>query len=305
MERDSRETKSLKGIIILLTIILIASIGINFMLLSMKNKVETIVQHTTDTLIVNRNSLADEVKLKIAALETYKGKNAALDKVIREAVTKVEKMEAEIDLLNRSSRSEEEKNAALGKKTAELNKISEDYLKRIDLLVAHNHILKKKNDSLSTNLKEVNDDKAHLANKINIASTLKIEYLTVTPLKKRFLSKKLESTESAWLVSAFKTCFSIMDNSLAAPGKKAIHIRILTPENQVMGNTVSTAGTFKNAEGELLQYTESKTIDYTGTKSDQCMEYTTSGSTAFPTGTYRVEVYLDGVLSSNLSIVLK
>jgi hypothetical protein len=275
------------------------------MLLGMKNKTETVVKHTTDTLVVNRNSLADQVQAKIAELEVYKGKNATLDKVIHEAVTRVQNMEEEINELNRSSHSDEEKSAGLSKKMMELNKISEDYLRRIDLLVAHNHLLKKKNDSLSTNLKEVNADKIHLADKVNIASALKIEYLNVTPLKKRFLSKKLESTESAWLVTAFKTCFSIMDNPLAQTGKKIIHIRILTPENKVMGNSVSSAGTFKNAEGELLQYTESKTVDYTGTKSDQCMEYTESGSTAFPTGTYRVEVYLDGVLSSNLSIVLK
>ena len=100
-----------------------------------------------------------------------------------------------------------------------------------------------------------------------------------------------------------------MENKLAKPGSRTLHLRIVGPDGKVVGGSslgsALGSGTFKNAAGVSLQYTNIKAFNFNGAKSNQCLEYEGDKKEVFAPGAYRVEIYLDTKLSSAADVVLK
>jgi hypothetical protein len=306
MENEKKEEKNNnKGIVILLSVLLIGSIGANFFLWSKKAQVEKEYVTKVDTLTIVKNNLEEDVKSKVAELQVFKGKNDSLDRVIEEGTTKITKLEGEVATLRHQAKGDASKKKQLDAKLAELNRLTEEYLERIDQLVTQNNILKKENEELTTNLSKANADKSDLTGKVNAASVLKTEYVKVTPLKKKFMSEKLEETSMAKKVIKFNSCFSVMDNKIAPAGKKTVYIRILAPDGKAVGSPNANSGKFKMPNGEDAQYTLRKEFDYAGAKVDLCMEYEEPVKNTFIAGKYSVEIYIDGALTSTTGVTLK
>ena len=305
MENEKKEEKNNKGIVILLAVLLIGSIAANFILWSKKNEVEKEYITKVDTLTITKTNLEEDVKSKVAELQVFKGKNDSLDKVIEEGTTKITNLEGEVATLRKQSKGDAGKKKQLDAKLAELNRLTEEYLERIDQLVTQNNILKKDNEELTSNLTKANADKADLTGKVNTASVLRTEYVKVSPMKKKFMSEKMEETSMAKKVIKFKTCFSVMDNKIAPAGKKTVYVRILSPDGKVIGSPTANSGKFKLANGDDAQFTLSKEIDYSGAKADMCMEYDEPNKDMFPAGKYSIEIYVDGTLTSTTGVTLK
>jgi hypothetical protein len=305
MENEKKEEKNNKAALIILSVLLLGSIITNIFLWSHGREVETVMQTKVDTLVINNTNLEVDVKSKVAELEVFKGKNDSLNKVIDEGVNKINAMEGEIATLKKQSKGNAAKKKELEAKVAELNKLTEEYLERIDQLVTQNKLLKTENDSLTTNLTKANSDKAELEGKVNTASVLKTEYVKVSPMKKKFMSDKMDETSMAKKVIKFKSCFSVMDNKIAPVGKKTLYMRIVAPDGKVIGNPAANSGKFKTSKGDDAQFTVSKEIDYNGAKSDQCLEYDEPNKGVFVPGNYIVELYVDGSLTSTTGITLK
>ncbi|HEV7229720.1 MAG TPA: hypothetical protein VGO45_00245 [Bacteroidia bacterium] len=305
MENEKKEEKNNKGLVIILAVLLLGSVITNFMLWHSKNEVETVMQTKVDTLVINNTNLEVDVKSKVAELEVFKGKNDSLNKVVDEGVVKITAMENEIATLKKQAKGNSAKRKELEAKVAELNRLTEEYLERIDQLVTQNKLLKSTNDSLTTNLTKANADKIDLEGKVTTASVLKTEYVKVKPMKKKFMSDKLEETSMAKKVIKFQACFSVMDNKIAPTGKKTLYMRIVAPDGKVIGGPASNSGKFKTAKGDDAQYTISKEIDYNGSKVDQCLEYDEANKSMFVPGNYVVELYVDGTMTSTVGITLK
>jgi hypothetical protein len=305
MENEKKEQKNNKGLIILLTVLLIGSIGANFLLWNEKNKITTETQVKIDTLVINNTNLEVDVKSKVAELEVFRGKNDSLNHVIDQGVTKITSMEGEIATLKKQARGNAGKKKELDAKVAELNKLTEEYLERIDQLVTENKLLKKDNDDLTTNLTKANADKTDLQGKVDVASVLRTEYVKVTPMKKKLIGDKMDETSMARKVIKVESCFSVMDNKVAPVGKKTAYMRIVAPNGKVVGGPESYSGKFKNSKGEDTQFTVSKDIDYTGAKVDLCLDYNAPSKDMFVPGSYTVEIYVDGTLTSTVGVTLK
>jgi hypothetical protein len=84
-----------------------------------------------------------------------------------------------------------------------------------------------------------------------------------------------------------------------------VTLRIVDPQGKTLGDVVRGSGTFVSEVGDTLQYTYHKSINYTGTKLDQCLDYNTPEKLALGKGSYSVELYLDGVLRSSTPLILK
>jgi chromosome segregation ATPase len=304
MENEKKE-KNNKPLLIILSILLIGSLAGNLILWNKKNEIETVMQTKVDTLVVNNASLESDVRSKVVELEAFRGKNDSLNKVIDQGVAKITAMEGDIATLKKQARGNAAKKKELDAKIAELNKLTEEYLERIDQLVTENKLLKKENDDLTTNLTKANADKTELSSKVNTASVLHTEYVKVSPMKKKFMSDKLDETSMARKVIKFQTCFSVMDNKVAPAGKKTLYVRILAPDGKVVGGPEAASGKFKNAAGEEMQFTISKDIDYANAKMDQCMDYDEPAKAKFSPGNYTVEIYVDGTLTSTVGVTLK
>ncbi len=296
--------KNNKLIIILLILMILGSASASLFLWKKEVKIETMIQHKTDTLYIVKNAVAEVTKSRADELQIFKGKNKTLDKIVAEGSARITNLEADLVTLKQQNTSGQY-DKEIEHKTAELNKVCRIYRDRIDVLLSQNKTIKKANDSIAVKLSKTIDEKDELQDKVTIASELKVEYLVITPMKKKFMSKKMEETRSAWLVRNFNTCFTIVENKLAKPGSRTLHLRIVGPDGKAMKSNASGSGTFKNAAGENLQYTNIKAFVFNGAKSNQCLDFEADKNQVFAEGAYRVEIYLDGKLSSAEDIVLK
>jgi chromosome segregation ATPase len=306
MENEKKEDKkSNKAIVIVLALLLVGSIIGNIVLYTQKGEVRVEMQTKVDTLVVNNANLESDVKSKVAELEAFRGKNDSLNKVIDQGVTKINAMEGEIATLKKQAKGNAAKKKELDAKVAELNKLTEEYLERIDQLVTENKLLKKENDDLTTSLTKANADKTDLEGKVTTASALRTEYVKVSPMKKKFMSDKLDETSMAKKVIKFQSCFSVMDNKVAPAGKKTLYMRIVAPDGKVVGGPEAASGKFKTNKGDEIQFTVSKDIDYANAKLDECLEYNEPNKEKFAAGNYTVEIYVDGTLTSTVGVTLK
>jgi hypothetical protein len=312
MAEDNKNEKSNKVIIVknnkviitLLILMILGSGGASLFLWKKEITIETLIKHKTDTLYIVKNNLEEKIKSRSEELLLFKGKNKILDKLVLEGSTRITNLEADIASLSQQN-SGGEYTKEIEHKKAELNKVCRIYRDRIDVLLSQNKTIKKSNDSIATKLSKTIDEKEDLQDKVTIASEVKIEYLVITPMKKKFMSKKLEETRKAWLVRNFNTCFTVMENKLAKTGSRTLYLRIVGPDGKVVGGSALGSGTFKNAAGENIRYTNIKAFVFNGAKSNQCLDYEADPKDVFAEGAYRVEIYLDSKLSSAADIVLK
>ncbi len=288
-----------------LGILLIASLIINFFLWNKKKQIEYRLQTRIDTLETANNAMETDVKSRVAELEVFRGKNDSLNKIIDEGVQKISVLEKEIHVLQKQAKGNAAKKQELETKIAAMNRLTEEYLERIDQLMTENHLLKKDNEDLTRNLYTAMGEKTELQNKVTVASELKVEYTKITPMKKKLLSEKFSETSMAKKVVQLNTCFSILENKVALPGKKTVYLRIVAPDGKVVGNPAANSGKFTTTNGEEMQYTLSKEIDFSGSKQELCLNYEEPDKGNFSPGNYTVEIYTDGTLSSTLGMTLK
>ena len=82
--------------------------------------------------------------------------------------------------------------------------------------------------------------------------------------------------------------FTIKKNVTAPVGNKAIYVRILNPNDMPM----SGSGEAFSFEGQTLQATASKSIEYTGEDTPVTIYYQITQ--ALLSGSYRADVFADG-----------
>ena len=304
-DNTTKENQMNRMPVLVLAFLLVLSLAGNLMLWSGKNALEKEMLSRVDTLAVSNSNLEEEVKSKVSELEVFRGKNDSLNKVIDEGITKISSMEKEISLLKKQAKGNASRKKELESKIAELNKMTDEYLERIDHLMTENQLLKKDNEELTSNLVKANASKSELQSKVNMASLLRTEYVKVTPLKKRFMSEKLEETSMAKKVIRINACMSVLENKLASPGKKTVYLRIIAPDGKVAGNPTASSGKFTLSNGNDQQYTAKKEIDYVGAKTDVCLQYEEPNKGTFSPGNYSVEIYIDGQITSTVGVTLR
>ncbi|PLX11881.1 MAG: hypothetical protein C0597_14385 [Marinilabiliales bacterium] len=127
-----------------------------------------------------------------------------------------------------------------------------------------------------------------LTTKLGYASRLNVEGLTVTPLKKSFANKEMQTALSK-RTQKIKICFDVMDNKVADPGMKDIYIRILTPEAEVLTET-ETPLTFNHPElKQSVVYTMVETINFKNQKINTCVKW--QATEQYKPGLYIVEIF--------------
>src|SRR5207253_2262022 len=132
----------------------------------------------------------------------------------------------------------------------------------------------------------------------------KSEYIKVKSYKRRGSGKFVE-TALAKRTHKLEVCFDILDNKITKPGEKTVYLKITEPGGKPIGNKSTGSNSFTTSSGEEVLYATSATIDYEGTKINQCLNYEEQEDKKFAPGTYLIEIYIDGNLSGAGSYVLK
>ncbi len=302
MENNSSNNK---GILIGLAVLLIGSIGFNIYQYSHGETVKSEMQAKIDTVYIEKTKIQENLDITSADLNKYKGISDSLDKVVGEKQAMLEEMETNIKNLKANAGKDATKIKQLETALKEYYAKMNDVMDQIDALVLENTKLKGENASLTTEVTNLNEVKTNLQNQVNTASQLQVEYVKVKAYKKKVMGDGYNETSMAKKASKLNICFTVLDNKVATAGDKTVYVRVISPDNKVIGDKSRGSGTFNLvSNAEETMYTLSVPMKYNNSKQDLCVDWT-EDKKMFMEGTYTVEVYVDKVLSSSSKFVLK
>lgn len=186
------------------------------------------------------------------------------------------------------------------KKMDKLRLISQGYVQQIDSLYRVNTELKEENVAIKRDIVieqkknvELVKDVEVLEEKVVIASFIKAYNITAYGV--RLKNGNTETiTDKAKRVDQIKVCFTLSENELVNPGSKDIYVRISRPDKLILVKGKGEAFSFEH-EGEVLQFSMMKQIDYQNKSEDLCMYWIHRDSYEdFLPGKYVVTIFADG-----------
>lgn len=184
---------------------------------------------------------------------------------------------------------------------SDLRGLLRHYIELVDSLGKENKALrveneevKGRNEELTSRVNEVSREKEHLAERMTLA-----EKLNVTGVSLVALNKKGKNEKNVTKANQLKVTFTIPQNNSTPVGAKTIYLRITGPEGSLLG----AGGSFK-FEGQTLQCTAKKTIEYAGDEISGITIYWDVNTTLNP-GDYTVELFADNYRLTSRHFTLK
>jgi hypothetical protein len=235
---NKANNSGLKAAVVVLILLLLGSIIYIFKLTTENKEIVT-------TLTTEKNTLADELKDKIAEYDVIIADNTALKD---ELLVEQAKM---VDLLEQVEKSKGDA-AAMAKYKNEYFRLKRE----MDNLVAENKLLKEQNVTLissldSTNVvlsdaKKFNDtlltQNEGLTKTVEKGSKLAVLNLKVLAVKQRSSGKQIE-TDKAGRADKLKVSFLIAENQIAKTGAREYYVQIIDSKSNILGEKKTiTAG---------------------------------------------------------------
>lgn len=277
MENKSNNS-GLKAAIVVLALLLLGSIGYIY-------KLTTDNKETVNTLTTEKETLAEELKAKIAEYDVMIADNTALKDELQAEQAKM------VELLAQVEKSKGD--------VAAMAKYKASYLKlkgEMDNLVAENKLLKEENVTLTSSLdstkvvlddaKKFNDtllvQNEGLTKTVEKGSKLAVLNLKVLAVKERSSGKQIE-TDKAGRADKLKVSFLIAENQIAKTGNREYYVQIIDSKNNILGEKKTIP-----AGDKTLTYSFISTVKYEN-KTVQVNEEVAGKD--FAAGTYFVNVF--------------
>lgn len=307
-ETYNQPNKKKEFIIIgVLAALLLGSLGYNFYQYQNNKSESELLQidlkDTEQAKIVLQNqldSLTEEFELSRIDLET---KDSLLSRRDAEIFDKQKEIQ---NILNRADVSESELKQAKRLINA-LNADITRFKQEIAVLQQKNDSLLVVNDTLRFNQfkmseKVVKEKEKSEATEKKMRSTFSVSNYQITGLQVRNSGKEVE-TDKARRIDKLRVSFDLDPNEFADTGEKEVYIAIYKPDG--------TLGKFQNASpGQLetwslgtVEYSDKVTFDYTkGTKQNVSFDWEEYD---FPKGTYKIDLYQNGLKIGQKSLSLR
>ncbi|MDR1780830.1 MAG: hypothetical protein LBR50_08910 [Tannerella sp.] len=190
----------------------------------------------------------------------------------------------------------------LKKELESLRKIMRGYVAQIDSLNTENEKLKTENRQVTqkyrqatTTAAQLTKEKEKLTERVNLASRLDATAIQVSPL-----TSKGKSAKKINNIAQLMLQFSIAKNITAPIGEKALYVRLMKPDDDILRKANSGVFAFENKE---IAWSMMKTIEYDG-EEVQVVMYWDVEEYLSP-GTYRADIFADGNLIGRKSFTLE
>jgi DNA repair exonuclease SbcCD ATPase subunit len=294
-ERDNK-------LVLILGVLLAVSVAANIYFLTRVNKVtaeknEQIAR--VDELANFKKMLEDDIQAISFELDQFKGKNNELDSLLAKANDEITQQKQRIEKLMRDNTNIESLQRQLG----ELRAIRDQYRIQIDQLIKENKELKFENVNLSQEVQSLSRDRDNLSQKVEIASALKAENISIQTLREKGKGALVE-TDRAKRVSRISATLSLAENKVAAAGNRDVIFRVIKPDGYILSDPNMGSGTFTSKEtGRNTEYTMKKTVSYSNAATDVIFDY--DQVEEFKAGLYIAEMYVDGKLVGSNKFNLK
>lgn len=277
---------------IIIGILILVILFMGWQLMQTKTKVETVIvekENTTERLegeldaLMNKHEKVKEKYSEVSEKLTQK------DSIIEAKADEIQQLIASQADYNRIKR-----------KLEYLRNSHQRYVQQIDSLFTVNRQLKEENKEIKqkyvkteTEKKKVVKEKEELKEKVDVGALLKAYNINVQAIHMGgWTGDKEKTTNKARRLDKIKICFTIGENLIAEPGERTLYIRIARPDDKIL---------YKRSEdhfmynGEKLQYSLKKTIDYQNKKKFDCLYWNKDAhAKEVMEGTYHVSIFLDG-----------
>jgi hypothetical protein len=271
-------------------ILAVTLIFIVVMYFDQKNKMvemEIVLTHEKD-------SLANELRLMVAAYDTMKTNNDSLNASLEKEKKRI------IQLLSINA-----SNVQLIKKyrgeIGTMREIMKSYIVQIDSLNTRNKLLVAENTQIRQEITEVQNinfelekTKETLSSKVEVASVIQAKNIVAATL-----NDKRKETNRLSLVENLRVCFTLRENPIVQAGQKVVFMRIIRPDSLVI--TSSPDNLFDYKENKLI-YSANRSADYMNQDLEMCIFLANTGD--FVAGNYSVELYLDNNIIGRTSFML-
>ncbi|RXR32634.1 hypothetical protein EQG68_07340 [Flavobacterium piscinae] len=295
MENQNNNNSKLKAIILVLSLLLLASLGYMFKMSSDAKKVETELSSVT---VEKETALADLAQLKT----TYDAAIAENTSMSEELIAERDKV---VKLMEELKKAKVDAGilASYKKQIANLQSKMNDLIQENESLKKMNQDLTTEIDSTKTILVEAQQynqvltgQNEELSKTVEKASKLSILNLKTGAYKVKSSGKEV-ATERARRADILKVSFTIAENKVAKSGDKSYYIQVIDSKNNVLG------------EKKLIEFGD-QSLTYSFITTVQYENNTVNVSENLPgenfeKGTYFVNIFDKGELVGKTSFTLK
>ena len=275
-------------LIIAVSVLLIALIGITYLLFTEKQSNRELIEEFAlekEDLENEYTRFAqqyDELKLTVS--------NDSLSILLEQEQIKTQRLLEELRTVKISNATEIRR---LKKELASLRKIMIGYINQIDSLNKLTNQQKQviaevtqKYNAASRQISNLSEEKKNLNKKVTLAAQLDATNIWIEPKNKR--DKKVKKVKD---IVKFAIGFTIVKNITAETGERTLYVNIYKPNNEVL--TKNAANTFEY-ENRSLPYSIKKYIEYNG--EEQSITVFWNVEEYLSAGTYRVDIFADGTM---------
>lgn len=298
-EEQNSKSKRLALIVVIILVILLNGV---FIYVWNTNRV---LKEESQKLLLQKEV---EYQKAVGELNLFKGKNAQLDSLVEAANAELAAKSSQLDSLLQVNKLSAQQIERFKRENGKLNYYKKLYLEKIDSLIKANETLQVENKSLKAEIKteqrrneQLMDQNVNLTNKVALGAVLKVSNFSVEGIRMRSGGKEAATTK-ARSVEKIKACFTLGENKVANRGNKNVYLRVITPEGSSLWIEDAGSGKFM-AQGQETLYTAMATVDYQQEDLPLCI-YWTKG-TPFAEGTYKAEIYADGMLIGETAFTLR
>ncbi|MDR3245394.1 MAG: hypothetical protein LBT50_03065 [Prevotellaceae bacterium] len=292
-QKSSGKSKALLAIVITLALALIVAVGYIYKITKQSEEDLAIAAVEKQEVITDLEKLrTDYGELKVGN-DTL---NAQLD-------TERKKIDALMERLKKTEATNRAQIRQYEREISNLKSLLTGYVHQIDSLNVLNRALRDENLKVKSEINQSKKQVAELAQEktalksiVEKGGELKTRDVTATALTSRDkVASRARQTEQ------LKICLTLVENSIAKRGPRNVYVRIKSPDGSLL--TQSITNMFEpSAGGPQLIYSAMREVDYNGDDLEVCVFYKDKD---FMSGSFDIEVFLDGAFVGSSQLILK
>ena len=288
--------KTLKIITVGLCLALIASLGALYWVWNANKQIKI----EKEEVITEKDKVTEDLERLKVDYADLRSNNDSLNSRLDQERKKIDLLLTKIKKTDASNRA---KLREYEQEISNLKTLLNGYVKQIDELSAENKELRAENEKVKSEasqskqkVEELSQEAGMLKSMVEKGSEIKVRDLTAIALNNRD-----KTVSRARQTSQIRACLTLVENSIAKMGLKSVYLRIKSPDGSLL--TQSGNNLFDPADGGAqMIYSAMRDVEYNGQDLEVCVFYKDSD---FSSGTYNVEIYLEGSMVGSTQLVLK
>jgi TolA-binding protein len=258
----------------------------------------------------SKTTLQREYDDALLRLDGMTSTNSRLDSLVKSRDGELAEIKTRIrTLVTKQNASAKELNEAR-QLIRQLNGKIDGYLEEIERLQGLNQQLTEDNQNLNQEKSQLNRDlntvkveKADLAEKVDVGSTLHASRFNLAAVDVRNRGKE-KSTSSAKKADKLRISFDLDENMIAPSGNKDLYVIVTDPTGKIVKEQGLASGSFNTRKEGAKEFTNKVSVDYEQGERKN-VSFDLQQVDKYVPGNYKVEVYHNGFRIGDGTIELK